>query len=210
MAQRRAALGARRRRRRRRRRRPPSPTALGLPADPRAPRPGLLADMDRRRRRALRPHDRAREHRRHEPRSDRWTDTASRAIAIVGRGRDPARRARRAGVLGEPEGAAATASREVPPERWDPALYYDPDPKAPDKTYSKIGGWVRDCEWDPLAVEAARSRRGSATRWTTPRSGRSPARREALARLRLAGAPARPRAHRRRSSATPWPASSTT
>ena len=40
---------------------------------------------------------------------------------------------------------------ETPRERWDPALYYDPDPQAPDKTYSKIGGWVREYEWDPLA-----------------------------------------------------------
>lgn len=39
---------------------------------------------------------------------------------------------------------------EVDPARWDPALYYDPDPKAPDKTYSKIGGWVRDYAWDPI------------------------------------------------------------
>jgi acyl transferase domain-containing protein/acyl carrier protein len=39
---------------------------------------------------------------------------------------------------------------EVPPERWDPALYYDPDPAAPDKTYSKIGGWVREHVWDPM------------------------------------------------------------
>ena len=29
-------------------------------------------------------------------------------------------------------------------------LYYDPDPKAPERTYSKIGGWVREWEWDPL------------------------------------------------------------
>jgi acyl transferase domain-containing protein/NAD(P)-dependent dehydrogenase (short-subunit alcohol dehydrogenase family)/acyl carrier protein len=39
---------------------------------------------------------------------------------------------------------------EVDPKRWDPALYYDPDPAAPDKTYSKIGGWVRDYTWDPV------------------------------------------------------------
>ncbi|GAA0922336.1 hypothetical protein GCM10009557_91710 [Virgisporangium ochraceum] len=40
---------------------------------------------------------------------------------------------------------------DVPPGRWDPALYYDPDPAAPDRTYSRIGGWVREFRWDPLA-----------------------------------------------------------
>ena len=39
---------------------------------------------------------------------------------------------------------------DVDPARWDPALYYDPDPHAPEKTYSKIGGWVRDWDWNPL------------------------------------------------------------
>ena len=39
---------------------------------------------------------------------------------------------------------------EVDPARWDPALYYDSDPQQPEKTYSKIGGWVRDWEWNPL------------------------------------------------------------
>ena len=39
---------------------------------------------------------------------------------------------------------------DVDPTRWDPALYYDADPKASEKTYSKIGGWVRDWDWNPL------------------------------------------------------------
>ena len=39
---------------------------------------------------------------------------------------------------------------EVTPDRWDPALYYDADHSAPDKTYSKIGGWVREYVWDPM------------------------------------------------------------
>ena len=66
---------------------------------------------------------------------------------------------------------------EVPKERWDPDLYYDPDPKAPDKTYSKIGGWVREgeWEWDPLGWHLPIPPR-SRTPWRTARSGRSPAR----------------------------------
>ena len=40
---------------------------------------------------------------------------------------------------------------DVDPARWDPELYYDPDPHAPDKTYTKIGGWVRAWEWNPTA-----------------------------------------------------------
>src|SRR5438270_2281831 len=39
---------------------------------------------------------------------------------------------------------------EVDPDRWDPKLYYDADPKAPDKSYSKIGGWVREYTWEPM------------------------------------------------------------
>jgi acyl transferase domain-containing protein len=40
---------------------------------------------------------------------------------------------------------------ETPPERWDPTLFYDPDPSVPDKTYSNIGGWVREFDWNPMA-----------------------------------------------------------
>ena len=44
---------------------------------------------------------------------------------------------------------------DVPSERWNPDLYYDPDPKAPDKTYSKIGGWVRGYQFEPLKAGIA-------------------------------------------------------
>jgi len=39
---------------------------------------------------------------------------------------------------------------EVPPDRWDWRLYYDPDPKAPDKISSKWGGFLPDVPFDPL------------------------------------------------------------
>ena len=39
---------------------------------------------------------------------------------------------------------------EVDRDRWDPALYFDPDHNAPDKTYSTIGGWARNYVWDPM------------------------------------------------------------
>jgi len=77
-------------------------------------------------------------------------NTAHRAIAIVGVG----------AVL--PDAPNVTtfwdniktgrySITDVSPDRWDPQLYYDADPSAPDKTYSKIGGWVRESKWDPIA-----------------------------------------------------------
>jgi malonyl CoA-acyl carrier protein transacylase len=38
--------------------------------------------------------------------------------------------------------AGRSSIREVPRDRWDPALFYDTDKSAPDKTYTKIGGFV--------------------------------------------------------------------
>ena len=72
-----------------------------------------------------------------------------RAIAIVGAG----------AILPDSPNVAAFWSNikdgrysitDVPRDRWDPELHYDPDPAAPDKTYSKIGGWVREYSWDPM------------------------------------------------------------
>ena len=76
-------------------------------------------------------------------------NTSHRAIAIVGAG----------AIL--PDAANVSAFwenvkngrysiTEVDRDRWDPALYYDPDHSAPDKTYSTIGGWARDYVWDPM------------------------------------------------------------
>ncbi len=38
---------------------------------------------------------------------------------------------------------------DIPAGRWKEELYYDPDPFAPDKTYTKIGAFVRDYEFEP-------------------------------------------------------------
>ncbi len=40
--------------------------------------------------------------------------------------------------------------REVPESRWRIEDYYDPDPKTPDKTYCKMGGFVPDIEFNPM------------------------------------------------------------
>jgi acyl transferase domain-containing protein/phosphopantetheinyl transferase/NAD(P)-dependent dehydrogenase (short-subunit alcohol dehydrogenase family) len=42
---------------------------------------------------------------------------------------------------------------EVPRDRWDPEVFFDPDPGAPDKTYCKIGAFVRDWAFDPLRYQ---------------------------------------------------------
>ncbi len=76
-------------------------------------------------------------------------NTAHRAIAIVGVG----------AILPDAPNAPAFWNNvkngrycisEVQPDRWDTSFYYDADPSAPDKTYSKIGGWVREYAWDPM------------------------------------------------------------
>src|SRR5580704_13289607 len=76
-------------------------------------------------------------------------NTAQRAIAIVGVG----------AILPDAPNVPAfwnnvTTGRysisEVTADRWESSSYYDADHAAPDKTYSKIGGWVREYTWDPM------------------------------------------------------------
>jgi len=51
--------------------------------------------------------------------------------------------------------AARYSISELPPDRWSAELFYDPDPKAPDKTYSKIGAWVRGFKFEPFKMGLA-------------------------------------------------------
>ncbi len=76
-------------------------------------------------------------------------EAATKAIAVVGVGAILPD-APTAATFWENVAGACYSIGEVDATRWDPALYFDPDPKAPEKTYSKIGGWVTDWEWDPL------------------------------------------------------------
>jgi polyketide-type polyunsaturated fatty acid synthase PfaA len=39
---------------------------------------------------------------------------------------------------------------DVPDSRWKTEDYYDPDPKTPDKTYCKKGGFIPDIDFDPM------------------------------------------------------------
>ena len=39
---------------------------------------------------------------------------------------------------------------DVPESRFKLDEYYDPDPKTPDKTYCKKGGFIPDIDFDPL------------------------------------------------------------
>jgi len=75
--------------------------------------------------------------------------TAQRAIAIVGAGAILPD-AKNVPAFWENVKAGRYSISEVTKDRWDPALYYDADHSVPDKTYSKIGGWVREYDWEPV------------------------------------------------------------
>jgi len=76
------------------------------------------------------------------------TSQATPAVAVIGIGCHfpdaPNREAFWANIVG-----GHNAIREVPPERWDPALFHDPDAEVPDKSYTAIGAFIRDFEFEP-------------------------------------------------------------
>ena len=76
-------------------------------------------------------------------------NTSYRAIAIVGMGAIMPD-AKNVPAFWENVKGGRYSISEVDRERWDPALYFDPDHSAPDKTYSTIGGWAREYAWDPM------------------------------------------------------------
>ena len=39
---------------------------------------------------------------------------------------------------------------DVPPTHWNPDDYYDPDPKTPDMTYARRGGFLSVVDFQPL------------------------------------------------------------
>jgi acyl transferase domain-containing protein len=45
--------------------------------------------------------------------------------------------------------------QEIPPQRWQVDDYFDPDPKAPDRTYGRRGAFLEAIEFDPLAFGIA-------------------------------------------------------
>ena len=44
---------------------------------------------------------------------------------------------------------------DVPSDRWKAELFYNPNPSAPDMTYSKVGGWVRGFNFEPTKMGIA-------------------------------------------------------
>ncbi len=84
------------------------------------------------------------------PRPIQALGTGVRDIAIIGMScRFPGGKDAEAFWRSLAEGRCAV--REVPPDRWDPAEHYDPNPKAVEKSYCKHGAFLEDIDaFDPL------------------------------------------------------------
>ena len=75
---------------------------------------------------------------------------AEHAVAIVGVGAILPDAPDAARLLGQRRARATTRSATSTRRAGIPRCTTTPTRKAPERTYSKIGGWVRDWEWDPL------------------------------------------------------------
>jgi len=103
-------------------------------------------------------------------------DTAHRAVAVVGLGAIMPD-APDVKSFWENLKSGTYSISEVDPDRWDPDLYFSPDPATVDATYSKIGGWVRDWEWKPFDWKLpippkVGSAMDDGQRWAIARDGR--------------------------------------
>ena len=59
---------------------------------------------------------------------------------------------------------------DVTADRWDPALYYDPDPRHPTRPIRRSGAGCATSN-GIRSAGSSRSHPESATQWTTPRNG---------------------------------------
>ena len=193
------ALGRRRRRRRRRRASPASPRRARPAARSSRRRPACIADMDLVAD-ALYERDAAADRRRRLDRRPRgrspWKTrpTAPSPSSVSARSCPTPRRAAPSGTTSR---AGATASREVAADRWDPALYYDPDPQgAATRPTRRSAAGSATSTWDPLQWKLPIPPRVAAAMDDGAEvGGRGRAR--GARRLRLPRPAARPRAHRR-------------
>ncbi|MFO1372800.1 MAG: SDR family NAD(P)-dependent oxidoreductase [Candidatus Competibacteraceae bacterium] len=77
-----------------------------------------------------------------------WTAAGPAEIAIIGMGvLLPGAHDLRAYWTNILNGVSSLS--EIPPERWDWRLYYDADPKTPDRVYSRWGGFIGEVLFDP-------------------------------------------------------------
>ena len=62
---------------------------------------------------------------------------------------------------------------DVPPNRWDHSLYYDPNRATPDKTYVRRGGFVEgfQVDWRKFKIPPADAEAVNPLQWMVPVQG---------------------------------------